>query len=168
MHSDFLLNLVSLWSTGCLQQMIKALHRCGLSVAYSSVLSNLAKLADHCMQMAIDVGSGAHVFCYDNIQLSTLIYVEQHRSSRPAKVTLGTSGILSRVHNRNPAHMKLSPILECFRISKGLDSMHDLCLLVQQLKSVDFQTKVVIVQVLIMYCTQVESYAADPALQHWP
>ena len=157
-----------LWSTGCSRQTIEALHQCGLSVAYSSVLSNLAKLADHCMQMAINVGSGAHVFCYDNVQLSTSIYVEQRGSSGPAKVTSGTFGILYKVRNGNPAHMKLSPILERFRSSKGLDFMHDLCPSVQQLESVDFQMKVVIVRVLITYCTQFESYAADPVLQHRP
>ena len=34
-----------LWSSGCSRRTIDALHRCGLSVSYPSVLNNIAALA---------------------------------------------------------------------------------------------------------------------------
>ena len=157
-----------LWSSGCSRQTIDALHRCGLSVGYSSVLLSIKMLADHCMKMAIDVGSGIHVFCYDNVQLSTSIFVEQRGTSGPAKVTSGTFGILYRVRNGNPEHMLLAPILERFKSSKGLNFNHDICPSIQQLESVYFQLKIAIFRVLPKYCPQFELYAKDPALQNIP
>jgi hypothetical protein len=91
-----------LWSSGCSQQSIDVLHQCSLSVSYPSVLNNLASLADLCIQNATGVGSGIHVFCYDNVQISTSIFVEQRRSSGPAKLTSGTFGVLYKVCKGNP------------------------------------------------------------------
>ena len=81
-------------------------------------MNDLEALANHCMDLAIVVGSGLHVFYYDNI---TSIFVEQRGTSSPAKVTSGTFGILYKFHNGNPDHMKLAPILERSRKVKGLD-----------------------------------------------
>ncbi|KAF8810165.1 hypothetical protein BYT27DRAFT_7066347, partial [Phlegmacium glaucopus] len=91
-----------LWSTGCAKQTIKALHRCGICVSYNSVLHIFTSLADECIQLAIKVGSGMHVFCYDNVNISTSIFVEQHGSAGPAKVTSGTFAVLYPVRNGNP------------------------------------------------------------------
>jgi hypothetical protein len=44
-----------LWSTGCARQTIDALFRCGLSVAYDSVLNLVKSLADHCTTNAIRI-----------------------------------------------------------------------------------------------------------------
>ncbi|KAH9011630.1 hypothetical protein EDB85DRAFT_2159783 [Lactarius pseudohatsudake] len=157
-----------LWSSGCSRQTIDALHRCGLSMCYPTVLKNIASLADHCMKMAMRVGSGIHVFCYDNVQISTSIFVEQRGSSGPAKVTSGTFGVLYPVRNGNPEHMRLAPILERFRDTKGLEYRNDIRPSPLQLKSFYFQLKVVIIRVLPKYCPKFQSYATDPALQHSP
>ncbi|KAH9022118.1 hypothetical protein EDB85DRAFT_2151958 [Lactarius pseudohatsudake] len=93
--------------------------------------------------MAIRVGSGIHVFCYDNVQISTSIFIEQCGSSGPAKVTSGTFGVLYPVHNGNPEHMQLAPILERFRNMKGLEYRNDICPSPLQLKSFYFQLKVI-------------------------
>ncbi len=157
-----------LWSSGCARQTIDALHRCGLSVSYPSVLNNIGALADHCMQVAIKVGSGIHVFCYDNVQISTSIFVEQRGSSGPAKVTSGTFGILYMVRNGNPEHMRLAPILEHFRNVTGLKYNRDIRPTVQQRNLVQFQFLMVIIRVLLRYCPEFQSYATDPALQNLP
>jgi hypothetical protein len=120
------------------------------------------------MQMAVEIGSGMHVFCYDNVQLSTSIFVEQRGSSGPAKVTSGTFGVLYKVRNGNPEHMRLAPILERFRRSNGLDYYHDIRPSPQLLTSVRSQLKVAIVRVLTTYCPQFQSYAKDSALQNLP
>ncbi|KAF9553470.1 hypothetical protein CPC08DRAFT_767505 [Agrocybe pediades] len=66
-----------LWTTSCSKQTIEALHRCGLSVSYKSVLSTIEALANHCMELAAKVGFDVHIFCYDNVNISTSIFVEQ-------------------------------------------------------------------------------------------
>ena len=157
-----------LWSSGCSRQSIEALHRCGLSIGYSSVLENIKKLADHCMERALKIGSGVHVFCYDNVQLSTSIFVKQRGSSGPAKVTSGTFGVLYKVRNGNPEHMRLAPILERFQSCEGLDFNHDLCPSVQQHTSVHFQMKIAVVRVLMKHYPQFQCYAKDPVLQNLP
>ncbi|KAH9160733.1 hypothetical protein EDB89DRAFT_1885651 [Lactarius sanguifluus] len=155
-----------LWSSGCSRQTIEALHRCGLSVCFTSVMNNIAALADQCLKLAVKVGSGPHVFCYDNIQISTSIFVEQRGSSGPAKVTSGTFGVLYKVRNGRPEQMKLAPILERFGKTKGLDFNRDIRPTDQQLQSFQFQLKVVIIRVLTTYSVKFRSYAKDPALQH--
>ncbi|KAF8262352.1 hypothetical protein EI94DRAFT_1602652 [Lactarius quietus] len=157
-----------LWSLGCSRQTIDALHRCGLSVSYPSVLNNLATLADHCMQVATSIGSGIHVFCYDNVQISTSIFVEQRGSSGPSKVTSGTFGVLYKVHNGNPKHMRLAPIFERFKTTKGLEYNRDLRPTHQQQKSLHLQLRVAVVRVLMKYCPGFQSYQTDPALQNFP
>ena len=157
-----------LWSSGCSRQTIDALHCCGLSVCYPSVLDNLEALADRCIKAAVKVGSGVHVFCYDNVQISMSIFVEQRGSSGPAKVTSGTFGVLYNVRNGDPEHMRLAPILERFRLVKGLEYSRDICPTHQQHNSFHFQLKVAVVRVLLKYCPGFQSYTTDPALQNLP
>jgi hypothetical protein len=123
-------------------------------------------LAEHCMQMATNVGSGIHVFCYDNVQLSTSIFVEQRGASGPAKVTSGTFGVLYKVRNGNTEHMRLALILEHFKNSKGLNFNCDICPSVEQFESVYYQLKIAIVRVLPKYCPHFQLYAKDLALQN--
>ena len=155
-----------LWSSGCSRRTIDALHRCGLSVSYPSVLNNIAALASHCMQLARQVGSGIHVFCYDNINISTSIFVEQRGSSGPAKVTSGTFGIIYKVRNGNLDHMLLAPIMEWFKSTKGLDYNRDIRPTLEQLLSVHSQLKIVVVVALLKHCTEFKPYAERPDLQH--
>ena len=157
-----------LWTTGCARQTIEALHRCGLSVSYTSVLHIIESLASHCIQLAIKVGAGIHVFCYDNVNISTSIFVEQRGSLGPEKVTSGTFGVIYKVRNGDPEHMKLAPILERLKTSKGLDFNRDVRPTRSQLESFQFQLKIVIVHVLTKYSEHFKSYTTHPALQHKP
>jgi hypothetical protein len=134
-----------LWATGCARQTIDTLHKCGFSVSYSSVLNTISSLANRCVELARDVGHGVHVFCYDNVNLSTSIFVEQQGASSPVKVTSGTFAVLYMVHNGKPEDMKLAPIMEQFKHIKGLDFNYDLQPTTLQLKSFHFQLKVLVV-----------------------
>jgi len=139
-----------------------------LSVAYTSVLNAVSSLATQCVDLAVNVGSGIHVFCYDNVNISTSIVVEQRGASSPAKVTSGTFAILYKVRNGNPQHMKLAPIIERFKRVKGLTYNHDLELTVIQRTSFHFQLVTVVVRVLTKYVKGFESFSKDRALQHIP
>ena len=155
-----------LWATGCARQTIEALHRCGLSVSYTSVLNTIESLANHCIQMAVDVGSGTHVFCYDNVNISTSIFVEQRGALGPAKVTSGTFGIVYKVRNGKPENMMLAPIMERLKKSKGLDFNHDVRPTRRQLEFIQYQLSIVIIHVLAKYSEHFKSYAKHPSLQH--
>lgn len=119
------------------------------------------------MQVAVRIGSGIHVFCYDNVQISTSIFVEQRGSSGPAKVTSGTFGILYKVRNGILRDMKLAPVLERFRNVKGLKFKDDRPSPLQ-LTSFHFQLKIVIIRVLLKYCSAFQSYDEVLELQSLP
>ncbi|KAF8263668.1 hypothetical protein EI94DRAFT_1772866 [Lactarius quietus] len=157
-----------LWSSGCSWQTINALHQCGLPLSYQSVLNNIKALVDHCMHLATQVSARMHVFCYDNVQISMSIFVEQCGSSGPAKVTSGTFGILYKVRNGNPEHMPLAPIMEHFWNVEGLEFNHDICPTRTQREFYQFQFKVVIIRVLLKYCPNFKPYEKDPTLQNIP
>jgi len=157
-----------LWTTGCSKQTIEALHRCGLSISYKSVLRTIKFLANHCMQLAVQVGSDIHAFCYDNVNISTSIFVEQRGSLGPAKVTSGTFAVVYKVQNGNCKHMKLAPILERFRRYKGLRFTHDIRPTRQQLTSFQHQLSIVVIHVLLKYLKLFEFLSTHPDLQHKP
>ncbi|KAJ7927123.1 hypothetical protein B0H13DRAFT_1861663 [Mycena leptocephala] len=88
-----------LWSTGCARQIIDALYRCGLSVAYDSVLNLVESLGEHCNTNAVRVvATDPAGVGYDNINISTSIFVEQRGAAGPAKVTSGTFAVLYGLH----------------------------------------------------------------------
>jgi hypothetical protein len=114
----------------------------------------------------VNVGSGIHVFCYDNVNISTSIFVEQRGSKGPSKVTSGTFGVVYKVRNGRPEDMKLAPILERFRKVIGLEFNRDIRPRKDQLISFQSQLKIIIIRVLTKYCPEFASYSRDPALQH--
>ena len=135
---------------------------------YTSVLNAISSLATQCVELAVKVGSGIHVFGYDNVNVSTSIFVEQRGASSPAKVTSGTFAVLYKVRNGNPQHMLLAPIIERFKQVKGLTYNHDLDLTEIQRSSFHFQLETVVVRVLTKYVKGFESCSKDPDLQHNP
>ena len=159
-----------LWATGSARQTIDTLHKCGLSISYSSVLNAISSLATQCVELAVDIGSRNHVFCYDNVNLSTSIFVEQRGTFSPAKVTSGTFAVLYKVRNGDPEHMRLAPIIERFKNVKGLKFNQDLQPTVTQFKSFFAQLKVIVARILTKYVKGFDSepYSKDPHLQHKP
>ena len=153
-----------LQATGCVHETTDALHRCSLLVSYSSVLKTISHLASRCIELATEVGSRIHIFCYDNMNLSILIFMEQHSISTPSKVMSGTFAMLYKVCNGNPEHMKIGPIIKCFKEVKGLKFNQDLQPTIAQLQSFHFQLKVVVICVLTKYATGFELYSKDPAV----
>ncbi|KAJ7210897.1 hypothetical protein GGX14DRAFT_534724 [Mycena pura] len=136
-----------LWATGCARQTIDALFRCGRMILFSAVLN-------------------IHGFSYDNMNLSTSIFVEQRGSSGPAKVTSGTFGILYGLRNALAEHMLIAPIMQRFRKSQGLQFNLHLRPALPQLRSFHNQLVVTIMDRLIAHQPGFEVVAKDPLLQH--
>jgi hypothetical protein len=104
------------------------------------------------------------MFCYDNINISSSIFVEQRGAATPAKVQSGTFAILYELRNATLDNLKLQPILSRFRRFNGL-LPSDLSLTLEQLKCLSHQFSVIILQILFKHCNQYSDYASDPALQ---
>jgi hypothetical protein len=111
-HSTFLTApfTLFLWTNRASRQTIEALYKCGLSISFTSLLTLLKKLAACCIEHARLLICQPHVMCYNNINISTSIFVVQQPNA-PAKVQSGTFAILYKVRNGNPEHMCLSPML---------------------------------------------------------
>ena len=81
------------WSSGTSQQMISVLHRSCLSVLYPSIAALVHSLAEHSIKRAQAVSLLPHVLAYDNVKISSLIFVEQ-RPNTMSKVQSGTFAII--------------------------------------------------------------------------
>ncbi|KAJ7627248.1 hypothetical protein FB45DRAFT_979675 [Roridomyces roridus] len=115
-----------LWSTGTARQTIDAAFRCGLSVSYDSVLKHIALTADRCVEEAMEMSKRPHSFNYDNVNISTSIFVEQRGASGPAKVTSGTFAVLCGLRNAKWEHMLITPIMKRLHKFKGLEFNRDI------------------------------------------
>ena len=102
------------------------------------------------------------------MNLSTSIFVEQQGTFSPAKVTSGTFAVLYKVRNGDPEHMKLAPIIEHFKMVKGLKFNLDLQPSVAQFESFYVQLKVIVTRILSKYVKgfNSEPYYKDQNLQH--
>ena len=115
-----------LWTNGTSHQVIEALARCGLCISFTSLFTLLNQLASQCVDQAIQIAQHPHIFCYDNINISTSIFVEQ-RSSGPAKVQSGTFPILYAIENVSWDDMRLGPMLHCAHHAADLNFNADIC-----------------------------------------
>ena len=104
------------------------------------------------------------MFCYDNINISSSIFVEQQGAGTPAKVQSGTFAILYGLQNATLDDLKLQPIMNRYRNCNGL-SPEDLCLNLDQLKCLNHQFSVIVLQILFKYCRDYSAYSLDPTLQ---
>ncbi|KAJ7025233.1 hypothetical protein C8F04DRAFT_1400755 [Mycena alexandri] len=155
-----------LWSTGCARQTIDALFRCGLSVGYDSVLNLVESLSYHCDALALEFSKGLHGFCYDNMNISTSIHVEQRGSAGPAKVQSGTFCVLYRLLGACPEHMLIAPMMQRFRSMTGLQFNRDIRPTFAQLESCHDQLVVVVIDCLREHITGFDYLAKDPLITH--
>ncbi|KJA22641.1 hypothetical protein HYPSUDRAFT_164247 [Hypholoma sublateritium FD-334 SS-4] len=154
------------WSTGARKNLINVLHKAGISTAYSTVANTILALHKYSVEQAAKVSCGPHAFCYDNINISTSIHIEQ-RPGAMSKMQSGTFPVIYQLDNVDPFHLKLAPIIENFKKSKPL-TMSDLRSSRTAQKSYEHQTNINIVHILLKHCTVVEfkKLIDHPSLQH--
>ena len=78
---------------GASKELMTILHHSCLSLSYGSINSILGAFADSSIDKARQVASGPHALAYDNINISTSIFVEQV-SGMPNKVQSGTFAVI--------------------------------------------------------------------------
>jgi hypothetical protein len=155
------------WITGCQQQSINVFAWCGLSLSFDSVLKAIAKLGEQCLELARQVAQQPHTLCWDNFNIQTSIFVEQH-PDMPTKVQSGTFAVLYKLQDVDPSQMALSPILDCAKTVPDLEFDKHVKPTLEQLDSTLFQMQVIIVRILTTYSIHFNDYSDCPKLQHGP
>jgi hypothetical protein len=89
-------------------EVFDVLNKLGVCKSYDATLNLVKSLAEYCMAVARELANDPNGFVlgYDNINLSTSIFVEQ-RQSAPSKVQSGTHAIIYALHNPNPTALQL-------------------------------------------------------------
>jgi hypothetical protein len=127
----------------------------------------ISSLADRSIELAQAVASGPHGLAYDNINISTSIFVEQ-RPGAMSKVQSGTFAVIYKLLDARREDMQLEPMLERFRNSSPL-RLTDLRPSIKSACSFSAQTLVNIAGVLFKYADGfANNLKNDPLLQHIP
>ncbi|KII83170.1 hypothetical protein PLICRDRAFT_77559, partial [Plicaturopsis crispa FD-325 SS-3] len=154
------------WATGSAVQTMDTLHKLGLSISYDSIRKLLKSLAKSLIAEAGEVARGPHAMCYDNINISTSIHVEQ-RTNGPAKVQSGTFPMLYAIENHPLSAFDLEPIMERARTASDL-TYADIRPTSEETESMLSQFEAKILSVLTEHSTPFKEYADHPLLQHVP
>jgi hypothetical protein len=156
------------WSNGASRQLMNILHQSCLSMSYSSIATILSNLADKSIEEARIVAAGPHALGYDNINISSSIYVEQGPNTM-SKVQSGTFAVIYELLGARPEDMKIQPMVENLNKSIPLKST-ELVPCVAAMRSYSLQTTINIVDILFKYVAGFEDIRVKehPILQHQP
>jgi len=156
-----------LWTNGASRQTIEALAQCGLCVSFTSLSTLLNQLASQCVDKAIQIARRPHILCYDNINISTSIFVEQH-SSAPAKVQSGTFPILYEVENVDWEDMRLALMLQRAQRATDLSFYADVHPTKEQLWNIRYQVRIHIIDIFLQGHASFKHYEhhSAPLLRH--
>jgi hypothetical protein len=80
-------------------------------MSYSSITTILSNLTNKSIEEAHLVAAGPHGLGYDNINISSSIYVEQGPNTM-SKVQSGTFSIIYELLGARPEDMKIQPMVE--------------------------------------------------------
>jgi len=143
---------------------MNVLHHSCLSMSYSSISSIITALADDSMRKARVVANGPHGFAYDNINISSSIYVEQAPNSM-SKVQSGTFGVIYELLNARDADMQIEPMVNRLK-NAGLLELSDLRTSPASMNAYATQTLVNICHILMKYFDGLNHLKDDPLFQH--
>src|ERR1700685_3965858 len=99
------------FSCGISRKVTDMLSRCGLCPSYDSTHKTHKILANGNMGRAQVASRLPHSIGWDNINITTSVFVEQHEFT-PQKVQSGTSSMIYSLQNATMDDMLLQPILE--------------------------------------------------------
>lgn len=154
------------WASGTSRQMMDVLHWTGLLVSYSSISNMVLALADRSVERAQVACLRPHALAYDNVNVSSSIFVEQGPTMM-SKVQSGTFGVIYELCNARPEDMKLEPLALNFRKSSPL-LLSDLDSSAQQIRSYRRQAAIHVIKVLVKYVKGFDNQVSHASLQHHP
>jgi hypothetical protein len=151
------------WACGTSKQMIDVLHQTSLTVSYASILTMVQALADRSIERAKATSLLPHTLAYDNINISSSIYVEQGPNAM-SKVQSGTFAVIYELLNARVEDMDIKPLVDNLQRSSPLD-ISDLWMTSQAKHSYMSHTAITIVHILAKYVNSFEEQQTDAALQ---
>ncbi|PPQ81298.1 hypothetical protein CVT24_009900 [Panaeolus cyanescens] len=155
------------WSTGASRQLVDVMHHSCLTVSYTGISNVLSWLAERAMQLARLGASIPHSLAYDNVNVSSSIFVEQAPSAMN-KVRSGTFAVIYKLANANIKHMEIGPLMANLAKASPLQ-LSDLRPSLVALQSYMKQSTIHITQVLFKYVAGFNSsndLRKSPQLQH--
>ncbi|KAJ7241230.1 hypothetical protein B0H12DRAFT_1024317, partial [Mycena haematopus] len=157
------------WASGCSREAMEILCHIGLRKNFDTTQKLIESTGNYCIQDAgvLAQGPDGYLFNYDNLNLSTPIFVEQ-RSSAPAKVQSGTYFIIYPLRNPNPAALDLPFLLLRAQNAPNLEFNRDLCPTLDQSTSTHHQFCSYVIRVLCRYEKSFADRQKDPALTSPP
>jgi hypothetical protein len=125
-------------------------------------------LAECSLEDAQKVATGPHAFTYDNLSLSSSIFVEQAPGAM-SKVQSGTFAVLYELLNAKPEDMELEAIMLCLQTaSKSPLKMSDLRASIPSVKAYQIQAAANVIRTLTEFVPAFSHYRHHPELQHQP
>lgn len=152
------------WASGASKQLMNVLHHSCLTMSYTSTSKIITALADSSIERAKIAASRPHALTYDNINISTSIFVEQGPNMM-SKVQSGTFAVIYELLNAQTEDMEIQPMVENLRKSSPL-KLADCRPSNLSLRSYAVQTAANIAQILMKYVPGFDAQKNDPILQH--
>ncbi|KAJ8456447.1 hypothetical protein ONZ45_g18717 [Pleurotus djamor] len=148
-------------------QVFDLLNMFGLSVCYKTTQELVKSLSEQCMN---DARKAAQHFPgmmlgYDNINMSTSIFVEQVPGA-PAKVQSGTFPILYSLRTTTTTSPQLAPLLIAARSAPALEYHRDLTPSNKTLRSILQHFKQHIIRVLVNFSPHFKHFESSGDLKH--
>ncbi|KAI0042500.1 hypothetical protein FA95DRAFT_1525335, partial [Auriscalpium vulgare] len=160
---------LALWAAGAPRQIFDILSKLGFTMEYSSLPPARAAIAKGCLELASQQARKRHILTYDNIQISTSIFVEQ-RDDAPPKVATGTTIILYAPRNPSDAACLLDLILANIARAKEITLEDDILPSPELQEVIQGHQTLHIVERFLRYgklpSSSSEKFLADPILKH--
>ena len=154
------------WASGASKQLMNILHHSCLTMSYSSTSAIISALADSSIEKAKCATAHPHALTYDNINISTSIFVEQGPNMM-SKVQSGTFAVIYELHNAQPEDMQIQPMIENLRKSSPLE-LTDCRPSTSSLHAYATQSAVNVAKILLKYVEDFIYLKNDILLQHTP
>ncbi|KAF6744015.1 hypothetical protein DFP72DRAFT_1079199 [Ephemerocybe angulata] len=152
------------WSTGASKQLIDVLHQSAISIPYSTIREVIKELSNGAIRKASLASKGPHSLAYDNINISTSIFVEQGPNT-PSKMQSGTFSLIYELYGANVEDMKVAPLYDNL-LAAGPLQMSAVRPTKEQLTSYLHQSTVTVAQILFQYVPGFENIATLPSFQY--
>jgi len=133
-------------------------------MSYTSISSIITALADDSIKKASAVAAGPHGLAYDNINVSSSIFVEQAPNSM-SKVQSGTFGVIYELLNAREEDMQIKPMVERLKNSAPLQ-LSALRPSTESMGAYATQTAINISSILLKYVDGFETLKGDLLFQH--
>lgn len=152
------------WSTGASKQMIDVLHLSCLSMPYTTIRQVIEAISLGCVREAARIARGPHGLGYDNINLSTSIFVEQGPRT-PSKVQSGTFAVIYELYGAMREDMLAAPMHSRLLSSTPL-TISELRPTRESFEKYFHQAKVTIAQVLFKYVDGLHHFSSHSQFQY--